>query len=254
MYENIVLGADPELFLRRNDGCYVPCIDVIGGTKKDPNYITDEGHAMQEDNVMVEFNIPPSKTKDEFIHNLGFTMNHILDNLEDDLGLHVVPSVEFEWEQLEHEQAKVSGCSPYLNAYTKEEETVILDDTNIRYAGGHIHIGYDEPTIKKTDKLVKALDLYLALPSLLLDLDDRRRQTYGKAGMFRIKDYGFEYRSLSNFWLKSEKLMEWVWDNTMEAVQFVESGLTPPDNLNEIINGCNKQQAKETIREYGIPH
>lgn len=254
MYNNIVLGADPELFLRRNDGDYVPCIGIVGGTKEDPNYFTDEGHAMQEDNVMVEFNIPPSETKESFINNLAFSMNYILDNLEDDLGLHVIPSVKFDWEQLDHEQAKVSGCSPYLNFYTKEEETIILDNTNIRYAGGHVHIGYDEPTVEKSEKLVHALDLYLALPSLFLDLDDRRRQTYGKAGMFRLKEYGFEYRSLSNFWLKSEDLMGWVWDNTMKAVEFVEAGNSPPENLNEIINGCKKRQAEEILKEHGISY
>lgn len=253
MYENPTIGADPELFLRnKKDGTYVPCIDIVGGTKNDPNYITDEGHALQEDNVMLEFNIPPCETKDQFVNNLSFTLDYILDNIEEDLGIHVIPSVEFEEEALEHPQAKVSGCDPFFNVYTKEEETISLDETNIRSAGGHIHIGYDNPDMDKTGQLVKALDLYLGIPSLFIDLDDRRRQTYGKAGMFRFKDYGLEYRSLSNFWLRNEELMGWVWDNTMEAMDFVAKGNEPPENLDEVINGNQKTEAQTIIQRYDI--
>lgn len=254
MYDNIKLGADPELFLRNRKGKYVPCIGIVGGTKENPKYFTDKGHALQEDNVMVEFNIPPCETKESFINNLEFSIDHILNEIGNDLGIHVVPSVEFNPKKLEHPQACVAGCSPYLNVYTREEETVTLEDTNVRYAGGHIHVGYDNPTIKKSEVVVKAMDLYLALPSLLLDLDDRRRKTYGKAGMFREKEYGFEYRSLSNFWLGSTDLMSWVYDNTMLAIDFVTNNNQTPENLNKIINGCEKQRAKELLEEYGIPY
>ena len=49
------------------------------------------------------------------------------------------------------------------------------------------------------------MDYTLGLDSLLLDSDTRRRSMYGRAGSFRFKEYGIEYRTLSNFWIKNNK-------------------------------------------------
>ena len=55
---------------------------------------------------------------------------------------------------------------------------------------GHIHIGYDNSTKETNFAIIKALDLFLGVPSLEIDLDERRRGLYGKAGCFRHKKYG----------------------------------------------------------------
>ena len=67
--------------------------------------------------------------------------------------------------------------------------------------------------------LSKELDYYLGLPSLLFDPDTSRRKMYGKAGAFRPKPYGMEYRVLSNAWLKSPELIKWVFNNTKLAFE-----------------------------------
>ena len=54
----------------------------------------------------------------------------------------------------------------------------------------HIHIGYDNNNIDASLRLVKYLDLYLGVPSVLKDKDKRRRSLYGKAGCFRLTSYG----------------------------------------------------------------
>jgi hypothetical protein len=41
-----------------------------------------------------------------------------------------------------------------------------------------------------------------------------RRELYGKAGAFRPKPYGVEYRVLSNRWLNSEALIRWVYNQS----------------------------------------
>ncbi len=73
-------------------------------------------------------------------------------------------------------------------------------------------------------QLVKQLDYFLGIPSLLLDKDEERRHLYGKAGAFRPKPYGVEYRVLSNFWLKSPELMRWVYNTTHLAISELMKG------------------------------
>ena len=54
---SFTIGADPEVFLERNN-IPVSSIGKIGGTKYEPIHIQD-GIFLQEDNVTVEYNIPP---------------------------------------------------------------------------------------------------------------------------------------------------------------------------------------------------
>ena len=54
----------------------------------------------------------------------------------------------------------------------------------------HLHLGYENPNIDTSLMLVKYLDMYLGVPSVLRDTDSRRRSLYGKAGCFRLCRYG----------------------------------------------------------------
>src|SRR5690606_27611941 len=90
--------------------------------------------------------------------------------------------------------------------------------TLLRTAGGHIHVGYDNPDNAMSADIVLAMDVMLGVPSVLIDGDTRRRQMYGKAGCFRFKEYGLEYRTLSNFWIMSEERIRWAFRQTQQAV------------------------------------
>ncbi len=52
------------------------------------------------------------------------------------------------------------------------------------------------------------MDAVLGIPAILLDDGLLRKQLYGKAGAFRPKEYGVEYRSLSNFWVFSPEIIK----------------------------------------------
>lgn len=67
------------------------------------------------------------------------------------------------------------------------------------YTGGHIHFSGVQPSTF----LLRALDTYLALPTLLIENPRgarARRPRYGSLGEFREKEHGgFEYRTLSSW-------------------------------------------------------
>jgi len=233
MFKNVTIGADPEVFFHNVDKTkgFLSAEGLVGGTKEQPKKILQEegeGFAVQEDNVMAEYCIPPCKTQEDFIENNLKVLDYLSDVAELNKAVVVItPSAEFDYNSVNTEQAKTFGCEPDFGVYI-EDLNPIIDanqiEGNFRFAGGHIHVGYDNPDFNQTVKLVKAMDIFLSLPSVWLDKDSKRKQYYGTAGRFRIKDYGLEYRTLSNFWLQSKEGIAWVYEQTMKAVEYVNSG------------------------------
>lgn len=89
---------------------------------------------------------------------------------------------------------------------------------------GHIHVGYDKPDWDDQLALIKAMDIFLGVPSIIIDPDKLRKQMYGKAGAHRIKKYGVELRTLSNFWLKDQDTINFAFEGVAKAVEFVNAG------------------------------
>ncbi len=52
------------------------------------------------------------------------------------------------------------------------------------------------------------MDLFIGITSLFLDDDNLRRSMYGKAGCFRNKSFGVEYRVVRNFWITTENYID----------------------------------------------
>ena len=122
---------------------------------------------------------------------------------------------------------------------------------------GHISIGWDNPTQEQQLDMVKAMDATVGLESVLLDFDTERKKLYGKAGCFRFREYGIEYRSLSNFWIKSDESLKWSWDTTMKAIELVNSGKIEEvkelgNYIVEAINTNNKELAQELLNKIEV--
>jgi len=156
----------------------------------------------------------------------------------------------FEDDQLWHPGANRFGCEPDYCAYTKETNPPPRPkNRNLRSAGGHIHV---ETELDKFE-VVKAMDLFEGVPSMFMDADGKRRKKmYGKAGACRPKPYGVEYRSLSNYWVFTPQLRDWVWRNTERALAFVSNYGKVPDDLRTVIDKDNLDRAKEIINEYDL--
>lgn len=258
-YTRVLLGADPELFLiNKATGKFHPACDLVGGSKEKPRKIDRMGHAVQEDNVMVEYNIKPARDVNQWIKSHKFVLDYLRKVLPE-YDLAIVASHEFEKQQLTHPKAKEFGCDPDYNAWTLTINPRPTPKTSLRTSGGHAHFGYTKPRISNQISLVKAFDLFVTVPSILLDPDERRRARYGKAGAFRPKRYGVECRGVSNFWLSSPKMMAWMYNNCMRAVDFLNKDTNAVPQLNEMkdlivntINNGNKQAAENLSEEFNL--
>lgn len=237
------IGADPEAFLVNREGKYISSVGLIGGSKAAPLQLGD-GFAIQEDNVAVEYNIPPCATAEEFVKAINIGLNHLRVRVERyGLELKFSPSANFTPDQLDSYQATVFGCEPDLNAWTKKfNKRPNTKDKSLRSCGGHVHIQTEaDPFL-----VGRWMDAIAGLPFVTIDTDSKRRLLYGKAGAMRIKEYpGMEYRTLSNKWLETDTLKVMVFDWTKKATEIAESGLEIPTRLGgRIRKAINTSDAK----------
>lgn len=255
MIKNITIGADPELFLQ-NEQELISAEGLIGGTKKKPLAIPEyPGYFLQEDNIMVEFNIPPANTSEKFIDSIE-TMREYIDMaaLIHDATISPLASGDLNPRFLQTPQAITFGCEPDNCVYLGKANDIPMVNGTLRTCGGHLHIGYDNPNNNLSVKIIKAMDMTLGLDSLRLDKDERRRSMYGKAGAFRFKKFGVEYRTLSNFWIFNRKLIYWAYSGTIAAIELINSGLL--DSLESeystyIVEAINKNKKEQGINILG---
>lgn len=259
----ILVGADPELFVKHN-GVYVSGHGLIQGDKAAP-YKVDKG-AVQVDGMALEFNIDPAEDEEQFITNLDTVMG-ILAKMVPEHELAADPVAHFTKEYMSTQPAEALelGCEPDYNAWTGKENVKPDAKVNFRTGAGHIHVGVVEGAdIGSKDYFqvccdaVKEMDLFLGLPSLFYDEDAKRRELYGKAGAFRAKSYGFEYRTLSNRWLSSEGLKRWAYKATQNCMKGFLAGERLADkyaktvDIQEVINSSDKKEASRIIKDAGL--
>lgn len=258
---NVTIGADPELFLiNSKTGEVVSSIGIIPGEKGNPYRSIDmpEGYGLEIDNILAEFNIPPVCTKDDFIKAITYMKDYIkkfIKAKDSNLDILCKASMMVNEDQLQSPEAKMFGCSVDYNAYTEMPNPKPQGErTNLRSAGFHIHIGYDNHNTGTSLSLIKYLDMYLGVPSVLKDDDTKRRSLYGKAGCFRLTSYGLEYRVLSSYFLSTKTTLSWVWKGISKAITAYNRGdyLIPSPLVQEAINESDKELANELIIKYKL--
>lgn len=250
------IGSDMELFAKNKSGQHIALCGKIGGTKEEPLQLADmdKGFMIQEDNVAFEFNIPVCATRQQFVNSFAMMRDKIETILNHmNLTMAKESSVSFDKNELTHPNALVFGCEPDYDAWKMvENQKPQAQDANLRTAGGHIHVGTDVDMIKG----IQYMDLFLGVPSILLDDNEaskKRRELYGKAGAMRPKPYGFEYRVLSNFWMFSDSLTSWVYEQTYKAMNFSYNFSEKEGNrICYCINNGDKKEAEALISSYGI--
>lgn len=259
--EELTIGSDPEFSLQTKTGEIVSAIGLIKGTKDKPYPMDIKGFAMQVDNVNCEYNIPPVRTAEEFDNALQHGINYIQKYV---LPENVIPCFDaskfFPEELLDNDIAREFGCTPSINAWLEEINPSPSPAGNLRSCGFHIHVGYKtnvEDIMLKFD-IVRAMDLFLTVPSMIIDPDTERRKLYGKAGEMRMTNYGLEGRTLSSYFNSCSELRKWCFNQTMLAIDYVNNNPTIEANselgqkIQDCINNDDKNLAYELIDTFKI--
>lgn len=247
---NFTIGCDPEVFLEDLNGGLKSAVGLLGGDKLAPRSLGRAGFAVLEDNVACEFNIAPASTLGEFDSNIDWAVDNIKKHLgEMNLKFSRLASASFPDKELDSYGAQVFGCDPDYNAWTKKRNPrPRAKDGNLRSCGGHIHVGTEVDPIA----VVRAMDLFLGVPSVIADPDVDRRSLYGKAGAHRIKPYGPEYRTLSNFWIFSKEAVKWAYTETGRAVEYAAENGSITNDLGKEIQACINESNVDLARQLMI--
>lgn len=249
--QNFVIGCDPELFCFDTvAGEYVSADPFIPGTKAEPYLVTDG--ALQLDGTACELNIDPTDDADVFVNRLFNVVQAANSFLPEHVELRARPTVNYYLSYYNGlpDSCKILGCDPDRSAYNRGQLNPIPQITTLGrvFGGGHIHVGWtsDQSGTNRLHKelcmgLVKQMDYYVGLQMTVWDAgdEDPRVQHYGKAGNFRVKPYGVEYRTPSNIWVGDPNKAKRIHELSMLAATRFRDG--------ECLDGDYRGLARELI-------
>jgi Phage phiEco32-like COOH.NH2 ligase-type 2 len=258
MINNVLFGSDIEVFLKdKNTGKILDASPYIKGTKIKPKKFY-EGYLLSLDNVCCEFGTPPVREDVDFLRQIGRAISYINNITPREISVEPIACAYLDKEQLRKKSARTFGCIETINCWTCSENNVPnFERTNLRTSGLHLHCGYDNPTEEKSLYLARALDLFLSVPSVLIEEKNERRKYYGKSGEMRFKPYGLEIRTLSSSFINGN-LPLWVIEQANKAIDFVNNGglLEPFSEIGKVIqntvNNYDKEVALQLCNEYNI--
>lgn len=257
-------GTDPECFLfDKKQGRFVTAHGKIPGTKAQPKHIEGTSACMQVDGMAIEFNTPAVSNPLSVSDWIGFSRRGITRYLDRMYDLVFKPTCHFDKEEWDAapEEAKMLGCDPDFNAWSKDvNPTPNGNRKRFRTGAGHIHIGWTEGQALDDDMfeigaaVTRELDAVVGVASLLFDADTERRKLYGKAGAFRPKHYGVEYRTLSNAWVGDNKLHRYTLDLITKALtNLMNKNTINSREVRAIINKNKTEEARYWCEHHKIP-
>jgi hypothetical protein len=239
-----LIGTDIEFFVEDIISKLIKTAEPYAkGTKNEPYNFdpNDKWACISLDNVLFEITSTPSDNESEFLNSINKGKDYVKSLLPENLGLTYLPSARLLDEELQSTCAKTFGCEGTFNAWLREmNPSPSSTDKNLRSSGFHLHFSYGNDVDTPIDEaIVKACDLLLGVPSVLIEPKNNRRELYGKAGECRFKPYGVEYRVLSGYFAKDDKLIKWVFNQAMSVIDFInKQGVEVLDNQQQTIIDC----------------
>lgn len=245
------LGSDPEFFFKKK-GKIVPSNEVI----------KEDSELVKRDGFQGELNPRVSGCREIAGVQVAIAVceaSRIAKKSGAIVSLQQTVDVDDETWERTPDDAKEFGCNPTKNSYKEVKDLPNGHDTRLRSAGGHIHMALQARTKLRHRTLVKVLDIMVGNSWVLIDRDKSnavRRELYGRAGEYRIKKYGLEYRVPSNFWLRDYVLWSGITATCRNAIALVEAGygrklisFMDMDKVREAINTNNQELALENLNK-----
>jgi|GEM_PF-3449712 len=211
-------GSDPEFILSDEKGKFRSAIGIVKASKE--KRLGVGGSHFFYDNVLAECTVEPSFSRDQAVENAKRSLKTYAEIVRP-FRITCLASAEFDESEMKHKDARKAGCEVEMCAYSLSEVPSgkikkLFRKSNFRTAGGHVHLGTDMGgSHEQSVMLVRMLDLFLGVSSLLVDRDApsvHRRKIYGLPGRYRQPVHGVEYRTMGNFWFSSPSLVELVYD------------------------------------------
>jgi len=244
-----MVGADPEFFIF-DEGRPIPAVMVL----ESPIVMKGIGY-IQADGIQFECNPIPDNAE-----ALTEKITALLERAKEFGEVVFAPTIKVEKKIIAMAGAFNSsslqfGCSPDLSIYG-ERASYRGSAIGIpyRFAGAHIHIDAPPEAIKVLDRIL-GLVINEQVPNVNGDNiiggvegEALRRQYYGRAGIYRKKEYGSEWRVpssaiLNDFgkYLKVAEILSENWEkydkfplSEEETKNVINSGLTYPEAWNYI--------------------
>lgn len=281
----VTLGCDPEFFFTQN-GQVIGSEKVLpkaGIEVEDSPFAYDDNDSkFIVDGVQAELNPAPNTCRANLANEISRCFRQLAQKFRDekkDFGVNFAPCVDISQAELDtlSDKSKVFGCAPSKNVNFNTKKAKIKVDPRKylkRSAGGHIHLGsddweddrnfvYDEENDKevrtkkistvlsRAEALVPILDLVVANTCVLLDRDPsnvERRKNYGRVGEYRKKEYGLEYRTLSNFWLRAYPLMSFVMGLCRQTVHMVQQSRKNSDYVGALLAAVPREDVIKAVQ------
>lgn len=288
-------GCDPEIFITKKDGSLIPAFNFLpfqnACTKpKDRDVCPDSSGVTNgrtgmywapfyADGFAAEFGMKPGSCHGWGMDRVRFGLELVylaMKAHDKDANLTLQNVVPIDPEILANASADqiALGCSPSKNAYGDQVDLPTDARTlPFRVAGGHIHFGMSnmnppkgEATREERNELAaKWMDMVVGVPAVALfeGIDSpTRRRFYGRAGEYRDKTYGLEYRTLSNAWLGHPAIAHLIWNLARTGASIPDQGFpiqTPAkelkfdeDEIKNIINNCDAEAARAFIKKHKV--
>lgn len=257
---SIQMGCDPEFFFQKNG-------QIIGSEKvislKTGLKINNSNSKFIVDGVQAELNPIPNICRALLGNEISKCFKELYQKIQTDKELSVnfdqlITISKKELMSLD-EKSRKFNCTPSRNTDPKLNNSIkIKDATKYKYrsAGGHIHIGtigcsnQIKTIMKEPERLIQIMDIIVGNTCVLIDRDPgniERRKNYGRAGEFRTPPHGIEYRTLSNFWLRSYPLMSFVMSLSRFAVNILANTMPGKDYEKELLSLIDIKQIKKAI-------
>jgi len=223
-------------------------------TKENPFEV--DGHLLHKDASMFELAIAPADEPSKVDANMFDAFNHAVAMLPDGAEMKPVPAVRYSDEALARDPyASVLGCGASQNIYGAPPIANAYGD-NYRYGGIHVNLELDgefDPV-----QTIFKLDCVLGLNSVAVweegyrEEMQRRRQYYGRAGEYRVKPFGIEYRTLPNCGIISGMML---WRNIEKALNMdAERWMNLAPRVEEAINTSDRAMAEGLMGEMNVQY